>query len=386
MQDLLQPPPPIQAREKLTLKPSFLRALQGAWLLTWKNRLSWGRMPALTIALLVLPLMVYLTTSSRKSWIPRQTWLGNPLAEVTALNVRLGRTGLELRPEQKAQLTRIFIEEYARTETSLGEIPSSEAATDRRTAAVKNCYERIRERANPILAERQLSQIRTLEQRKLIEIEGGKNQLRWSRTTPFHQWLINFYFFVILPLSCVASCGSLIREELQANTLPFLTTRPLTRAALVAVKFISQTAWLQILVLLQALLLFAAGALREVPGLMSLLPLFLATQFLATLAWSALGTLLGLVNRRFMAIALLYGFVVEMGIGRIPTNINSLSMMRHLKSLLARNSILQDMFEWPTRSVPFSISALLLAAGVFLALALLLFTFKEYHPTTEMQK
>jgi hypothetical protein len=386
MQETLQPPPTIQSREKLALKPSFLRALQGAWLLTWKNRLSWGRMPALIVALLVLPVLVYLTTSSRKSWIPRQTWLGNPLTEVTTFNVRLGRTGGELRPEQKAQLTRIFIEEYARTEIALGEIPSNDGAREKRTLAVKNCYERIRERAGPLLAERQLSQIRAIEQRKLLEIEGGRNQLRWSRTTPFHQWLINFYFFVILPLSCVASCGSLIREELQANTLAFLTTRPLTRAALVAVKFISQTVWLQILVLIQALLLFAAGALREVPNLMSLLPLFLATQFLATLVWSALGTFLGLVNRRFMSIAILYGFVVEMGIGRIPTNINSLSMMRHLKSLLARNPALQEMFEWPTRSVPFSISALLLAAGLFLALALLLFTFKEYHPTTEMQK
>jgi hypothetical protein len=75
-----------------------------------------------------------------------------------------------------------------------------------------------------------------------------------------------------------------------------------------------------------------------------------------------------------------------MGIGRIPTNVNTLSMMRHLKSLLANNGALQAVYDWPIRSVAFSVVALCLGTVVFLSLAAFMFTFKEYHHTAEMQK
>ena len=97
---------------------------------------------------------------------------------------------------------------------------------------------------------------------------------------------------------------------------------------------------------METLLLFAAGFWREIPALGELLPLFLAAQFLAVLAWSALGAFLGQLTSRYMAIALVYGFIVELGIGNIPTNINTLSLMRHLKALLAHNPALFETYEW----------------------------------------
>jgi ABC-type transport system involved in multi-copper enzyme maturation permease subunit len=191
---------------------------------------------------------------------------------------------------------------------------------------------------------------------------------------------------MILPLNCVRMCGGLIQDELQADTLGFLTTRPLSRAKLLILKYLSQTAWLQMIVLVEALLLFAAGYLRQIQSLGALLPLFLGAQCLAVLAWSALGTFFGQVTKRYMALALVYGFIVEMGIGRIPTNINTLSLMRHLKTLLAQNSALQTTYEWMGQGVPLSIGALALATALFLGIAAFLFTVKEYHHTEEMQK
>ena len=74
----------------------------------------------------------------------------------------------------------------------------------------------------------------------------------------------------------------LIRDELQADTLGFLITRPVKRAQLILVKYLSQAVWLEILLLVETrLLLFAAGAAREIPALGALLPLVLAVQFLA---------------------------------------------------------------------------------------------------------
>ena len=100
----------------------------------------------------------------------------------------------------------------------------------------------------------------------------------------------------------------------------------------------------------------------------------------------ALGLLLGLFTKRYIAAALVYGFVVELGIGRIPSNINSLSLMRHLKTLLANNAILRDRFEWTDQAVVLPVVALILATVLFLGISASLFNFREYHQDAEMQK
>jgi ABC-type transport system involved in multi-copper enzyme maturation permease subunit len=220
---------------------------------------------------------------------------------------------------------------------------------------------------------------------------SGRRQLSevsvpWSRTEPFYHWLINFYFFLILPLTCVRGCAPLIRDELQADTLGFLITRPVSRARLLLLKYACQVAWLEILLLLETLLLFAAGAARGVPALGTLLPLVLGVQMLAVPAWSALGLLLGQLTTRYMAAALLYGAIVEMGIGRIPTNINSLSIIRHLQVLLSQNAAMHGLYAWPSGKVATALGALLVAPVIFLGVAALLFSMVEYHHGAEMQK
>ena len=104
------------------------------------------------------------------------------------------------------------------------------------------------------------------------------------------------------------------------------------------------------------------------------------------LAWIALGLFLGQVTKRYLPLALVYGLIVEFGIGDIPTNINTLSLMRHLRTLLSHDAALQNLYEWTGTGVVLPVSALLLAAALFVALAALLFTFREYHAAAEMQK
>jgi len=208
----------------------------------------------------------------------------------------------------------------------------------------------------------------------------------WSLSAAYYHLVVDFYFFLVLPLVCVRSCGALIRDELQADTLGFLLTRPARRAALVVVKYLSQTAWLMMLLLAQTVLLFCAGAARGVPNLASVLWILLAAQAFAVPVWSALGLLFGLFTNRYIPAALLYGVLVELGIGRIPTNINTLSMMRHLKALLANNQTLRDLFDWTDQAVWLPIAALLVGTALFVALSAALFTFREYHHNAEMQK
>jgi hypothetical protein len=390
MPDLASVPPllPTAARlPRLTSPPAptFLAGLRGIWLFTWKPQLAWRKLPLLVVGLLAVPALVFLTTPSLRSATARHSLLGNPAQRAHDFARLLSRAGTSLQPEQEAQLLQIFNEEFARAEKPPAETLSAGAGATRQREEIKACYDRIHQRAQTLLNEAQFDRFQRFEK---IAVQRSQNEVRpaWSRTEPFYHWLIDFYFFLILPLQCVKGCGGLIRDELQADTLGFLVTRPLSRARLLLLKYLTQTAWLQLILLAETLLLFIVGGMRQVPALGALLPLFLAAQFLAVLAWSALGVFLGQVSKRYMALALLYGFIVEMGIGRIPTNINSLSLMRHLKTLLSPNPALHSLYDWSDKGLVLSVGALALATALFVALAALLFTFREYHHTAEMQK
>lgn len=365
--------------------PDFWRALRGVWLFTWKSQMTWQRLAVGLLTLLALPALILITTSTPHAWAQRQLWPSNPVAQVDSFARRVARSA-PLHDEQQDDLRRIFSEEYARAETQWRGSDSTETGANPQGDFIRTAHERIRNRAKAILDERQYAQFETFDQRKLQETLNHVHESKWGRTGPFYHLLFRLYFFVVLPLNCARVSGALIRDELQADTLGFLLTRPLSRARLMIVKYLSQMAWLQIIALAQALLLFAAGYLREMPGLHTLLPLFLGCQFLAVLAWCALGAFFGLLTRRYMAVAMVYGVVVELGIGRIPTNINNLSLIRHLESLLAHNPALQMIYDWTAGSVPGALSALVLATALFLGLSALVFSLKEYHAATEMQK
>ena len=376
----------VGCEKTVRVKPTFLGALRGIWLFTWRSHLTSGRLPYTILALLALPVLVHLTTSSLEGWSRRQALLGNSSVKVNDLARRLARSGSPLAPEQNAELQRIFQEEFEKGESAVRDARPGEMSVNLQREQIRDCYERISDRAKGVLDDKQYARYQEFQKRSTALTEGSVREVRWGRTEPFYHWLIDFYFFVILPLNCVRACGGLIRDELQADTLGFLTTRPLSRARLLIAKYLAQTAWLQIMLGVETLLLFAVGGLRHIPSLGALLPLFLAAQFLAVMAWSALGIFLGQATKRYMAAALLYGLVVELGIGQIPTNINNLSLIRQLKSLLAHDAALQGIYGWLAKGVPYCAGAVVLAAFIFLIAAALLFTYREYHHTVEMQK
>ena len=379
------PPLPVAAPKTPRPDPTFAGAWRGIWLFTWRPQLALRRLPLLLVGLLALPALVYLTTPSQQTGPRRDSPLGDPAMLANQFARQSERARAPLSDDQRTQLRGIFTEEFARADILPVEGRSAAATVAREYEEIRACYARIHARAQTVLDETQFNRFRNFE--KLASQQAQQRvRPRWGRTEPFYHWLIDFYFFVILPLQCVRGCGGLIRDELQADTLGFLLTRPLSRARLLVLKYLSQTAWLQIILLVETLLLFLAGGLRQMPTLGSLLPLFLAAQVLAVPAWCALGLFLGQVTKRYLAIALLYGLIVEMGIGRIPTNINTLSLVRHLKTLLAHNPALHTLYDWTATGVPLSVGALVFAAALFLTLAALLFTFREYHQTAEMQK
>ncbi|MBL68733.1 MAG: hypothetical protein CMO74_09855 [Verrucomicrobiales bacterium] len=196
----------------------------------------------------------------------------------------------------------------------------------------------------------------------------------------FLGWVVGFYFLILMPLTCLSVCGAMVREEVSANTLSFYTTRPLKRAEMFLLFYFGHIAWLQLLFACLTLMLFAVGALRGVPGLSELLPVFLVAQFLALMAWGALCGMLGMAHHRYIVVGIVYGLVVEIGIANIPTNIANLALSHHLYTLLAHHGPLAMVFRWSTEGTGTAIICLLGGTVFFLALGAVFFTVRELMP------
>jgi hypothetical protein len=378
--------PPAPGRSS-PLHPSLWRAWGAIWLFKWKSQMTWRRLGRTLVMLSVLPLLVWSTVQSPGTWVARdQLQLGNVGWQVGRISGRMARSRIALDTNQEAQLRIIFTSEYEQAQKDYRAIVSPETSVEQQRELVHACHRRIMDRARQILDRGQMAQLDTLDNEFVNSAESAIGEPAWNRTAPFYRWLIDFYFFIVMPFSCVWACGGLIRDELATDTLGFLVTRPIKRANLVILKYLAEVCWLEIVVLAEGLLLMGAGSLRKIPEMGLLTALFLAVQFLAVPAWSALGLLLGQLTKRYLPLALVYGLIVELGIGAIPTNINTLSLMRHLKTLLSHNQELQSLYEWTGTGVWLPVGALLVASALFVTLASLLFTFREYHANTEMQK
>lgn len=215
----------------------------------------------------------------------------------------------------------------------------------------------------------------------LLTVESGREQ-------GYLAFAIGFYQFLLLPVSCLSTFGPLIRDELQADTIGFLITRPLTRARLFLLKFLCLTLWMQILFALSAVMLLGLGAIKRIDGVMEMAPWFLLAQVLAVFVYGALGALFGLITKKYMVMGVVYGFVVEVGVGMIPSNIHSLSMRHHVQGILANSDLAAriPIVSETSDGTALSIMIMLFAAGLVLAAGAALFTFREFHHSDEMQK
>jgi ABC-type transport system involved in multi-copper enzyme maturation permease subunit len=389
--------------EPLEIQPGFWRAFKGIWSFTWRSRVTLWKLPIIAAVLLFIPALVYFVVDRTevdkdKSFVEIQPAkiLNNyrmfaegkkrpPSAEkVVALKEILANElkNFSFQPED-ANKKRYSITEIL--DHQLDQLKAYQTRVVEKFKAVPQGFNEYRDFYNSLDAD-------------IAQIHHVARQ-RWSLTVmPFYVCLIDLYFFIILPLYCLSVAGALIRDELQSDTLGFLITRPVSRASLFTAKFLTLVIWIQLILLIHTLLLFAAGYLKGVPDLTQLLGLFLAVQIVSVFVWSALSSLLGLFFKRYLVIGILYGILVEQGIGRIPTNINSLSMTRHLKALLSNNSTLDSIhkwsedfvafkiFEWTPPQNLFAVGALLLAGAIFLGLGIILFTFREFNSSDEMQK
>jgi len=123
--------------------------------------------------------------------------------------------------------------------------------------------------------------------------------------------------------------------------------------------------------------LVAVGVYRQVPDLSEVVPSLFLAQILAIPAFSALGFAFSAFTSRFLILGIFYGGIIEVGIGNIPTQINSISMLHQVRSIANSVLPLRGKAAQYVDSLPTAIGTLLLFSVVLLTIAAALFSLHE---------
>ena len=204
-------------------------------------------------------------------------------------------------------------------------------------------------------------------------------------TTVFNDILMVFYLQFYIVILSLFYGTSVTTEEIEARTLPYLVTRPLSKPGIVVGKFAAYTLLMFLMVVISLGLAFFILNSRRLgdPTVFLTFVGYAGVLLLGILAYTGLFTFLGTVLRRAILVGLVFGFGWENVIQYFPGSTQKFSIVHYLKSLLphqyspgGRFSLLLFRLE-PTATTP-AILMLALIAGGFIALAGWLFRKKEF--------
>ncbi len=153
----------------------------------------------------------------------------------------------------------------------------------------------------------------------------------------FQSIMVPLFLQVVVIFVTLVNASTLIREEIEDNTLPYLLTRPISKPALVAYKYIGYL--IAALVLLVPPVVLAYGVTEAYNGSafsadLDVLAGFLVATVLGSAAYGALFLFVSVLVRRPLALGLLIGFVWESIVGSIPGQVPKLSVIHYLRSIL----------------------------------------------------
>lgn len=193
----------------------------------------------------------------------------------------------------------------------------------------------------------------------------------------FQILMVPLFLQVVLIFVTIVQAGSLIREEIDDDTLPYLLTRPISKPAVVLYKYLGYV--VAMFVLLVPPLVVAYGVTEAYTGSsfgadLDVLGAFLAVTVLGGLAYGAIFTLLSVGTRRPLFAGLMFGFVWEGIVGSIPGDVPKLSVIYYLRSILQGQIATGPLHDFGSKTsagvaaaviVGFTIAALIVAMLVF---------------------
>jgi ABC-2 type transport system permease protein len=204
--------------------------------------------------------------------------------------------------------------------------------------------------------------------------------------TVFIEILMVFFLQFYIVILSLFYGSSVLAEEVEGRTLPYLVTRPLSKPGIIIGK---TAAYVWLMFLMVAANLFLSFFIINIndlanPSLYTAFLSYLGVLFLGIVAYTSLFVLLGVFMKRAILFGLAFGFGWENVIQFFPGSTQKFSIVHYLKSLLPYRSptggsrLMILLFRLEPSSPAASILTLIVVSAVFLGLACVLFRWKEY--------
>lgn len=199
----------------------------------------------------------------------------------------------------------------------------------------------------------------------------------------FNNMIMTFYMQFLILILALFYGTSVSSEEMEGKTLTYLTTRPVSKSAIIIGKYVAYAGLIIIMTSLGVVFSFLVLNLNELYDL-SLYRILLrdvAVLGLGLMCYTAFFTFVGTILKRSIMFGLIFSFGWENVIQYFPGSTQKFTIVHYLKSLLPSSSTGRFsflLFRLEPSSTGNSVFMLFLITGVFLGLACILFTFKEY--------
>lgn len=148
--------------------------------------------------------------------------------------------------------------------------------------------------------------------------------------------VVPLFLQVVLIVTALVHGSRLFREEVEDNTLVYLTTRRISKASLVAYKFLGYYGSVVLIVtppLIASYFLALSNAGIPVEEDIEVLWSLMAMAAIGSAAYGGLFLLMGLVLKRPLTVGLLYGFLWESVAVSLPGDVPLLSISHYLWSV-----------------------------------------------------
>jgi len=195
--------------------------------------------------------------------------------------------------------------------------------------------------------------------------------------------MVFFVTFYIVILSLFYGT-SIVAEELEGRTLPYLITRPLSKPAIFLGKYAAYVALMFVMVWTSLFLSFFImnGHRFRDPVLYLTFLRYAGALGLGIIAYTAFFAFLGTFLKRAIVVGLLFGFGWENVIQYFPGSTQKFSLVHYMKSLMPRRAsggpLSMLLFRLEPTDPAVAVLTLVAIAAVFLGLACWLFREKEY--------
>ncbi|HEY3757766.1 MAG TPA: hypothetical protein VGL42_16550 [Opitutaceae bacterium] len=159
-------------------------------------------------------------------------------------------------------------------------------------------------------------------------LRGGDSAERYLPFT------VGFYSTFLVPLLAFISGGGAWRDEMKPEAADYFLLRGVSKFRYLIFRYAAHVVCAELDFAPAVALVIVSGAMAHVPHLAAAAPVMILGQVLAVAAYAAFGFLCAALTSRWVIVGLVYGSVVEIGLGNVPLAINQFAVSHPLRILL----------------------------------------------------